>query len=279
MTAPSDLPTLYKTQKAHVWVEDEETRTYLKAVWEDPEIGLLVAGGHENIHAVVKSARQDSFAHVFGFRDRDFGRSNRATWKNKETQVMTSEAFEVENLVLDSAAMADCAVNTSGKTAVQIEAELVALATDLPWWMSCRKAITEIRYAVTDQFTSHPARGAVKSQGEAEHAIFDSHWWTKVLPNIGTSTTQPLVQASLQQHHAAYSAMLATGQWRTDFSGKEVLREVVSRIWTKGRSSHCHLDFIKAVGRAQRASARIPVEIKDLRDALRAHVGLPPSVW
>lgn len=39
MTAPSDLPTLYKTKKVYVWVEDEETRTYLTAVWQDPEIG------------------------------------------------------------------------------------------------------------------------------------------------------------------------------------------------------------------------------------------------
>jgi len=276
VSATSDLPTLYKTKKVYVWVEDEETRTYLGEVWQDPEIGLLVAGGHTNLHAVVTSSRKDGFAHVFGFRDRDFGRSNRATWQTQETQVMTSEVFEIENLLLDSEAMAVCDVNTSSKTAVQITAELTQLAGGLPWWMSCRHAITEIRTAVTDQFTGHPKRGAVKTQAEAETAIFASHWWTTVLPTLGASTAQPLVQASLQQHHAAYSAMLGDGQWRTHFSGKEVLRDVVTRIWTKKHSTRLLLDFIQAVGRAQRSSSRIPAEVTELRAALRAPVGLPP---
>ena len=276
MTAPSDLPTLYKSKRVHVWVEDEETRTYLNAVWQDPDIGLLVAGGHENIHAVVKSARQDSFAHVFGFRDRDFGRSNRATWSNRETEVMTSEAFEVENLVLDSAAMAACLVNTSSKDAAQIEAELQLLAAELPWWMSCRKAISEIREGVTDQFTGHPKRGAVKTQADAELTIFTSPGWTTVLPAIGTSTTQPLVCARLQQHHASYAAMLLTSEWRTHFSGKEVLGEIVTRVWTRNRSRRVHFDFIQSIGEAQRLTGQVPAEINDLRAALRAHVGLPP---
>lgn len=276
MTAPSDLPTLYKTKKVYLWVEDEETRTYLTAVWQDPEIGLLIAGGHENIHAVVKSSRRDNFTHVFGFRDRDFGRSNRAAWQNKETEVMTSDAFEVENLVLDSAAIADCDVNTSGKNAAQIDAELVALAGALPWWMSCRRAITEIHDAVAGQFIGHPKRGSIKTQPEAEAAIFASPWWTTVLPAVGTSVTQPSVEASLQQHHASYSAMLGNGDWQMHFSGKEVLRDMVTRIWTRRHSARLHIDFIQSIGRAQRASGQVPAEIKELRAALRAHGSLPP---
>ena len=189
---------------------------------------------------------------------------------------MTSEVFEIENLLLDSEAMAICDVNTSSKTAAQITAELAQLAGALPWWMSCRRAIAEIRNAVTDQFTVHPKRGAVKTQADAESAIFASPWWTAVLPIIGTSTTQPLVQASLQQHHAAYSAMLGNGLWRTHFAGKEVLGDIVTRVWTRKHSPRLLLDFIQAVGRAQCSSSRIPTEVTELRAALRAHVGLPP---
>lgn len=276
MTAPSDLPTLYRSKKVYVWVEDEETRTYLNAAWEDPEIGLLVSGGHENIHAVVKSSRRDGFTHVFGFRDRDFGRSNRATWQNKETEVMTSAAFEVENLLLDSEAMAACDVNTSGKTAAQITEELEKLAEVLPWWMSCRRAITEIHDAVAGQFIGHPKRGGVKTQTEAEAAIFASPWWTAVLPAIGTSVDQASVEASLLRHHASYTAMLGSEEWRTHFSGKEVLRDVVTRIWTKRQSARLHIDFIQSIARAQRSSGRVPDEIRELRAALRAHGNLPP---
>lgn len=276
MTAPSDLPTLYKTKKVYVWVEDNETRTYLDAVWDDPEMGLLVAGGHENIHAVVKSSRQNKFTHVFGFRDRDFGRSNRAHWNRPDTEVMTSEAFELENLVLDSEAMAACDVNTSGKNAAQIEAELLRLAAELPWWMSCRHAITRIHDAVAGQFIGHPKRGDVKTQHEAEAAIFTSQWWAAVLPTIGNAMTQPAVQTSLQHNHASYSAMLGNDQWRTHFSGKEVLRDVVTRIWTKRHSAQLHFDFVQAIGRAQRSAGRVPDEIRELRAVLRARMGLPP---
>lgn len=94
MIATSDLPTLYKTKKVCLWVEDEETRTYLTEVWQDPEIGLLVADGHTNLQAVVASSRQEGFAHVFGFRDRDPGQC---------------------------------------KSAAQVEVDLVGLATELPW--------------------------------------------------------------------------------------------------------------------------------------------------
>lgn len=279
MIPTSDLPTLYKNKKVYLWVEDEETRTYLTEVWQDSDMGLLVSFGHTNLRAMVMLARQERFTHVFGFRDRDFGRSNRTRWNDATTTVMTSDALELENLLLDSAAIAACDVNTSGKTATQIDDELMKVAVELPWWMSCRKVITEIRDAVTEQSIGHPKRGKVKSQTEAEAAILGSPWWTTVLPAIGPSTTQPLVQASLQQHHATYSAMLASGQWRTHFSGKEVLRDVVGRVWTKKKSLRVHSDFIQSIGRAQRVAGQVPAEIKELRDALRAHMGLSPSVW
>jgi hypothetical protein len=180
------------------------------------------------------------------------------------------------SLILDSTAMTACDVNTSGRDAAQIEEDLVKIATELPWWMSCRKAITEIRDAVAAQFIEHSKRGGAKTQADAEKAIFQSPWWSAVLPNIGNTTTQPLVEASLQQHHASYAAMLGNGEWRTYFWGKEVLRDRVTRVWTKKRSARAHVDFIHSIGRAQRLAGQVPAEIKNLRAALRAHVGLPP---
>lgn len=51
--------------------------------------------------------------------------------------------------------------------------------------MSCRKAITEIRDAVVAELIEHPNRGGIKTQADAEKAIFETPWWIAVLPNIG----------------------------------------------------------------------------------------------
>jgi hypothetical protein len=170
VTAPSNLPTLYRNHQILVWVEDEVTRTYLREVWQDSNIGLLIAGGHENIHAVVKSARAQGFLHVFGFRDRDFGGTNRPKWQDDPEGVLTSEVFEVENLALDSQAMFACQLNSSKMTAEQISARLRELASKRCWWMSCRHAITDVRNAITDKFVEHPKLGKVTTQAEAEES-------------------------------------------------------------------------------------------------------------
>jgi len=53
-----DLNGIYKNFPAYLWVEDEETRTYLKTVWKGEEhIEIYVAGGHTHLHAVVTAAR------------------------------------------------------------------------------------------------------------------------------------------------------------------------------------------------------------------------------
>lgn len=282
MTAPSNLPTLYRNHQILVWVEDEVTRTYLREVWQDSNIGLLIAGGHENIHAVVKSARAQGFLHVFGFRDRDFGGTNRPKWQDDPEGVLTSEVFEVENLALDSQAMFACQLNSSKMTAEQISARLRELASKRCWWMSCRHAITDVRNAITDKFVEHPKLGKVTTQAEAEEVIFASKWWTATLPVIGASTTAACVRTNLAQHHARYSALLASGEWQAHFSGKELLQEVVTAVWTKGRpkgehSDSVHLDFIRSIGEAQRLHNRIPGELQALRAVLRTRVRLPPQ--
>lgn len=273
---PSDLPAIYKARKIYLWVEDHETRGYLDVVWADPEIGLLVAGGHGNIHAIVKTSREEGFTHVFGLRDRDFGRTNHANWASPQTTVMTSESLELENLVLDAEAMADCAVNTSGKVAADIEQDLLALASALPWWMSCRSVITEIHDRVLGDFIGHPRRGQVTTGPEAEGAIFGSSWWRDVLPVIDSRTTQEEVTQQLAERHTEYSAMLTDGRWKERYSGKELLGDMVSRLWTKKRPDKPRAAFIQAIGEAQRRMARVPREAVELREVLRDRMGLAP---
>ncbi|WP_437893542.1 hypothetical protein [Sorangium sp. So ce124] len=277
MKPSSDVTGLYRNFPAYLWVEDEETRTYLQTAWEgELHIKVLVAGGHGHLHAVVNAARNDYNTHVFGFRDRDFGGSNRARWNEDAVVVLTADVVEIENLLLDPDAIAACQVNTSGLNAAQVEQELTMLATPLTWWMSCRRTITEIRDAVVDDFLEHPRRDRVKSQGDAEAAITGSLWWARVLPTLqpdwGNVAT---IARKLTEHEASYRAMLSTGAWRQEFSGKEILRDLTTRIWTRKRPKdpECRLTFVQEIARAQLDLNRVPQEIRELRTAIRRRIG------
>lgn len=279
MMPPSDLPTLYRNHPLVLWVEDEVTKTYLQQVWQDADIGLLTAGGHENIYAVVKSSRAQGFGHVFGFRDRDFGDTNRGKWEEAGVEVLISEAFEIENLALDSQAISACQLNTSGKSASDMEDALQKLAHRRLWWMSCRRTIAEVRTAATHEFITHPKLSKVSSKDQAQAEILHSPWWKHTLPAISTTITERAVNEKLDAHHQAYEAALQDGTWRSCFSGKELLQELVTAVWTKHRpqeakSARIHLDFLRAIVEAQREQGRIPEELTALRQALRRKVQL-----
>lgn len=95
---------------------------------------------------------------------------------------------------------------------------------------------------------------------------------------LWVEATQAHVMAMLARHHAECSAMLSNGEWLIHYSGKEILTEIMTMVWTKKRppDPQFRLDFVMAVGRAQRDLKRVPVEITELRTELLARVGLPP---
>lgn len=279
MTPTSDLPALYNSHPVVLWVEDEETRTYLATAWQDGDIKLLVAGGHANIDAIVKAAEKDHVPHVFGVRDRDFWRSNRALWSaDRALRVFTGDPFEIENLLLDATAMAACDVNTAEKDAPTIQAELDALAAPLTWWMSCRKTIVHFRDAATKDSIEHPTRGAVTSKPLALSKLVGSPWWTTTLPGLARIVTEAEADRLLDLHYEEYAAALRDGSWRSSFSGKEILGEMRSHLWTRRQEAGLggKLRLFRSIAEAQRTLNRVPEEIKELRAVLRARVELPP---
>jgi hypothetical protein len=267
---------MYRTFPIYLWVEDEETRTYLQTVWEGDPIGYYVAGGHSPISAIVEAAHNDWNAHVFGVRDRDFTPPNRARWRETDVKVFAGDALEIENYLLDAEAIAACDVNTSGKTVAQIEHQMRTLASSLVWWMSCRRTITEIRDAVASKFPEHPSRTKVHTQQDALRAIVEDGWWSTVLPSLnpkwGDRTT---VEAALKSSGAFYSAALTNDTWHQEFSGKEILSELLSGVWTKKRppDPEGRLTFVQEIARTQRKLRRVPNELTGLRDALRHRTG------
>jgi len=279
VTPTSDLPALYNSHPLVLWVEEEETRTYLATAWQDGDIKLLVAGGYANIDAIVKAAEKDKIPHVFGVRDRDFWRSNRARWSTDPSlRVFTGDTFEIENLLLDATAMAASEVNTAEKDAVTLQAHLDALAAPLAWWMSCRKTIVHFRDATTKDSIEHPTRGAVTSRPIALSKIVGSPWWTTTLPGIGHTVTEAEADRLLDLHHQEYSSALQDGSWRTSFSGKEILGEMRSHMWTRNQEAGLggKLRLFREIAVAQRALNRVPAELNELRAVLRARVDRPP---
>jgi hypothetical protein len=129
---------------------------------------------------------------------------------------------------------------------------------------------------VTEDFLSHPARGSITSQHDAETAILESKWWVDVLPSLHrTWGTAAIVSSRLVAHETAFRATLASGEWKKEWSGKEILREVASRVWTRKRPPDPagRIEFVRAVARAQRQQNRIPAEVSDLRAALLFRIG------
>jgi hypothetical protein len=206
MTASSDLPSLYSLRPVNLWVEDDETRAYLDRAWQDPDIGYLVAGGGENVAAVVKSAREAGLPTVFGLRDRDFNSSNRSRWRRwtDPLAVFALDSLEIENFALDAEAIADVDANTAGLTAAQIEGLLQRAVNGMVWYMACRYTVSDIRDAVARDFLKHPrAEGprALTSFAAARDWILDSPWWKDVLPAATAHVTASGVELALGWHH------------------------------------------------------------------------------
>jgi hypothetical protein len=122
----SELSSLYKNRPITLWVEDGLTRAWLRGLWDDADIGLLVAGGNDAVAGAVRDARGAGHGNVFGVRDRDFLATNRAAWLDptKQPTVFVTEAHELENHLLDFDGLAALSPNHNRqrKTAAQLEA-------------------------------------------------------------------------------------------------------------------------------------------------------------
>lgn len=280
MRPTSDISGMYRSFPAYLWVEDEETRTYLETAWSGESlIKLYVAGGARHVGAVVKAAREDWNTHVFGLRDRDFADSNRNRWSEPDVHVFAGDSLEVENLMLDAEAIADCDVNTSGLGSAAVEERMVALASPQISWMACRRLISEISEAATRNFVEHPRRANIRSHAEALNAITGSEWWRHVLPTLpATWGNSQDIGTKLTAHEAGYASALRDRSWREKFSGKEILRDLRSAVWTKKHEPDPGgaQTFVRAIAAAQVRLGRVPDEVNTLRRVIRHRIGRAP---
>lgn len=279
MTATAQFPGFYRGA-INLWVEDPLTRDYLRKVWQDdPAVIFYVGGGKDGASAIVNEAATAGLANVFAYVDRDFGQTNRPNWANAASgRRLVSSVHETENHLLDPDALAGCTLNTGQRTPAQIAARLQQQATLRQWWMAARMVIAEVKTSIHHDFPVLPAYPAVADQATAEAYLGQLPWWNHAQNYVASLTTAHL-NGRLAEHHASVAAWLAGADWRTEFPGKELFREVRGWIYDKppnpASSAVYDADLAKSVGEWQAANNQVPQELSELLAALKARTGVP----
>lgn len=193
--------------------------------------------------------------------------------------MFTLDAFEIECYLLDSSALASCAVNIAERTQGWIDDHIREQAEKLVWWMACRQVLADLRSARQAMFPAHPRRTQVTSREEAERVLLGNDWVTLTVPGLSRKIHAQQLCEDLLAAQSHYASSLEQGTWVTAFSGKEILAELVSWIYTKGRppGSRAHRDIAKAVAEEQLASGREPPELLELRDVMLGRLAIPTA--
>jgi len=125
-------------------------------------------------------------------------------------------------------------------------------------------------------FPTAPGVDVISSYQEAFDHVEQSVW----CGDLQNRTTQILDQTTLQQEltqaHTVYDQNLQSGQWLSTFSGKEIFRHLLSRIYDVDRSvsREADVDLAISVGDWQRENGHIPKELNDLKQAIKTRVGI-----
>jgi hypothetical protein len=273
-----DRASLYRAP-INLWVEDELTRAYLDVPWNRPDIAYLIGGGFEGALGSANDAKKAGCSNVFAVIDSDFRRTNKPDWMDpdKTFQRFILPGHEIENYLLDPRALAASRFNNLKKTDVEIESMMTAVAKRLCWWAACRDEVARLRKRFREGFMSDPSC-AVCSEDEARNHICQSRWFQS-LAQKAAQTTEADIHQSLSDFYERAIQSLADGSWKVQFSGKEVLHDVQSRI--------CHLpripqynpkpaqfgeDLAKEVGAWQRDNGAVPADLAELLVALQQRV-------
>ena len=263
----------------NLWVEDEVTRSYLSVIWNNPRVWFLIGGGHEGVQAIVKDAEDSGFTNVFAVIDRDFRQSNRQLWLDpgKAFRRFILRVHEIENHLLDARALASIRLNNLGKTLDEIETMMTAAASRLCWWAACRDVVGEFRKRFREGFLSDP-NCELSTEVQATDHIIRSPWFQKLPSEVARSTAADVRQL-LSDAHAAANLALSDGRWKDEFAGKEILRDVGSRICDRTKfpsynptKADFDADLAKEIGAWQRQNNAVPPDLIVLLQALQLRI-------
>ena len=270
--------------RINLWVEDKLTYVYLGAIWNDPAVKILIGGGHNGVLAILEDAEQTGYRNVFGVTDRDFGHSNYQEWfvPGRTFRRFILPRHEIENYLLDTPALEGCRFNTYGKSAAEIDAFMNAEAARVCWWSACRQVVSHIRRRFYGDFMTHPRVSAVTTEAMARDYITRSRWFI-TLPRKASGLNQARIHRLLSRAHTSALSMLHDGKWRSEYSGKEILRAIGSRICNRAAApnyrpspSEFDADLAKDIAAWQAANGKIPTDLIELLDAMKARIEPPP---
>jgi hypothetical protein len=249
-------------------VEDPLTAVVLRECWvKDPQARRIVVrpvGGRESVNRLVQAAREQKRHNVFGFVDRDFGEVRTGP------EVFSTHAHEIENELLNSAVIAAL----SGQPVAQIDLALQSAAQKLIDWMGVRYLLQQRKLA-WPPFPSDPsAAEASQKWVEAEAQKYCDgvkRWTASEIPSEWRDTW-------LQTHRPRAQAECAGGQWRVEFSGKELFAAVAQSV-TGRRFSGTQEDRARAIaGRWRKqpplSTPAVPVCIQRVQDRIVTDCGL-----
>ncbi len=234
------------------------------------------------MQAIVNDAERAGYPNVFALIDRDFRPTNRTSWMNpqKTFRTFVLPVHEIENYLLDAAALAPIRLNNLGKTEAEIDDMMALAAGRLCWWMACRNVIAVLRQRLREEFLSDPPRN-LSTEGQAREHICNSAWFRKLPQEVG-QTTEAHVHQLLTEAHRAADQSLVAGRWKTEFAGKEILRDVGSRICNQKQirgyrptQAQFDEDLAKEVGAWQRQNNTVPTDLTDLLGALQQRIAPP----
>jgi hypothetical protein len=249
-----------------------------------PHIRAVTAGGRDGVYALVSGApRASQGKAVVGLVDSDFSLDNQASWKAPDVHILRVPAHEFENLLLDFDVLSAVARTDA---AADIEEAGRKYAGKHKWWMACKKALDELRGAVSAYFPADPALSAMSQQQAASH-ITRSDYWKQHKQALATWDSSTYVERRIAEIGADYDRDLANGDWKRNFSGKEVFRHVRTFMpglcrYAKGKTP---ADNDETMGVLFARELRKPAftntsptakVLHDLRAALRHRAGLPP---
>ncbi len=271
-----DRPTRYRAA-INLYVEDPVSLVYLKTLWNDPSINFYVGGGNEGVTTIVRIDREYGHPNVFGVVDRDYGASNRDRWQNPNIRLFRLSIHEVENFLLVAEALASSRWNNVRLSADQIEALMFEAAQRRCWYEACRIVLGTIRSRFRENFIGDPPQD-IADHTAAQRHLCESAWFQN-LDVYATQTTVATIADHLQKAHGQAASQLADGTWRQEFSGKEIFKDIASRICNRQqfggvRSSELDNDIAQAVAEWQTANRQIPPDLIELRSLLRNRVGL-----
>lgn len=268
----------------NLWVEDVLSARYLSALWNDKSVAFFVGGGCEGVRAIVHDAEtaEKENRYVFGLIDRDFRKSNKAGWAdpNKTFRTFIPPVNEMENYLLNPSALAGARLNNLGKTPEQIEQLMFQKAESLCWWAACREVLAELKRRFREDFIPDPPIPLVGDLDWARDHICKHSWFAKLAATVGQSTLNHVSQL-LNEKHAAANVWLADGTWRREFSGKEIFRDLGSRICDRTSPprntspddfARFDVDLSRQVADWQVANGAAPQDLKDLLQALKERI-------